>query len=543
MDARRQKLIISAALVALAAAVFYPVLQHPFVSYDDANYVPDNPRVREGLTADGIAWAFTTRHAGYWHPVTWLSHMLDCQVFGLNAGGHHAVSLLLHAANALLLFALLSRMTGAIWRSAFVAALFAIHPLHVESVAWIAERKDVLSTFFWLLTVWAYVDFAERRLPRTYVLALGVYALGLMAKPMIITLPVILLLLDYWPLERMGPTSRVQSPKSTTPTPLLILEKVPFFLLAGASALVTLLTTNVGGGVATAEMFPLGARIANAAAAYSAYLWKMLWPTGLAVFYPFDAHLPLARVALAGLVLLVITVLVVALCRRHRYLLTGWLWYLVMLLPVIGLVQAGSQAMADRYTYLSLVGVFIMLAWGATDLARPLGRAAAPGLAVLAGAALLACAVVARAQVGVWQDSVTLFEHANRVTRGNFVALTNLGYLQSGKGDHEAAVRYYQESLEIHPTFAVTHNNLGSALMQMDRLDEAVGAFRRALELDSSYAEAHNNLGIALARQEKCGEAIREFEESLRLRPDNPRTRQNLDLAIKKAGASDEQGQ
>ena len=511
-------LLISLGLALLTAAVFWQVTGFGFVSYDDASYIPDNRHVRDGLSRDSIAWAFTTRHHGYWHPVTWIAHMTVCQFFGVNAGAHHAISLLVHTVNVLLLFGLLMRMTGATGRSAFVAALFAIHPLHVESVAWIAELKDLLSTTFWILTVWAYTLYTQRGRRRMYWLALATYAIGLMAKPMIVTLPAMLLLLDYWPLRRTGVSLRK-----------LALEKVPFFALAAISCAITYLTTLFSGVVGSSSAYPLSVRLTNVVVSYATYIWKMFWPDRMACFYPF--HIPEPwTVAVAAFFLAGVSILVIRYWKQHRYLATGWLWYLVALLPVIGFIQAGSQSMADRYSYVSLIGIFIMISWGAADCLGHKTRILWP----IATAIVLALSVRAWFQVGTWKDPVTLSQHAVRVTSNNFQQYNNLGIHLADQGRYDEAVSNYFESIRINPDFAWTHNNLGNALMLQGRLDAAIREFWKALRLNPGYAEAHNNLGIALAKQDKFDEAIGHFLEALKADAANPGRQQNLLRAIGK---------
>ena len=517
MNLRKQTLLIGLGLALLTAAVFWQVTGFEFVSFDDASYIPDNPHVRNGLSLDGVVWAFTTPHHGYWHPVAYVVHMLNCQFLGLNAGAHHAVNLLLHIANVLLLFGLLARLTGSAGRSAFAAALFAVHPLHVESVAWIAELKDLVSTMFWLLTVWAYALYATRARRGAYWLSVALYAVGLMTKPMILTLPVVLLLLDYWPLNRLT-SERWRR---------LAAEKIPFFLLAIASAAVTFLTAAHSGVTGSMTQYPAGVRAANVVAAYGTYLFKMVWPDRLACLYPYNPHLPAWQVGLSAAALLAVSGIALGLGLRKRHLLTGWLWFLAMLLPVIGIVQAGPQSMADRYSYLSLVGVFIMIAWSV-----PIGRAEIP--AAIASAVVLLFAARAWFQVGTWKDSQTLFRHAIAVTENNVMAHNNLGLLLADEGRLDEAVVQYHEALKINPGFLFALNNLGNAMMQEGRLDEAVRCFRNALEIAPAYAEAHNNLGIALAKLGRIDESADQFLEALKANPSHPGRQRNLLSAIEK---------
>ena len=528
-------LLISFGLALLTAAVFWQICGFEFVSYDDASYIPDNPQVRDGLSRDGIVWAFTTRYHGYWHPVTWIAHMTVCQFFGLNAGAHHAVNLLVHAANVFLLFGLLIRLTSATGRSAFVAALFAIHPLHVESVAWIAELKDLLSTMFWLLTVGAYTLYVQRERRGIYWLAVATYTIGLMAKPMIVTLPVMLLLLDYWPLERVLPGNR----ETGVSLRRLIMEKMPFFVLAAISCAITYLTTLFSGVMGSSAIYPLPIRLTNVVVSYAAYLWKMFWPDRMACFYPFQVPEPW-KIAVATIFLAAVSIFVLRYWRQYRFLATGWLWYLVALLPVIGFIQAGSQSMADRYSYVSLIGIFIMISWGAPALADHFHGSPSQrqrmAQALLVPAVLIIVLLSARAwfQTRTWRDPLTLSQHAVRVTSDNFRQFNNLGILLADQGRYDEAISNYFESIKINPDFAWARNNLGNALMLQGRLHAAIREFRKALQLNPDYAEAQNNMGIAMAKQGKLDEAISCFMASLKANPDKAERQKNLLLAIGK---------
>ncbi len=458
----RRELIVCLLLLSVTLAVYWQIGDHQFTNYDDTLYVTDNPHVKPGLAGGSVIWAFTATEEANWHPLTWLSHMVDCQLFGLRPRGHFLTSLFLHLANVLLLFAVLKRMTGALWRSAFVSALFALHPLHVESVAWVAERKDVLSTLFWLLTMLAYARYVERPTRARYVLTLVAFTLGLMAKPMLVTLPFVLLLLDYWPLDRMAYGGKGDDPPKRTrkrthsceqrlPLSRLVWEKIPFFALAAISSVVTFSFQQRAGAMADMEIFPLSSRIANALVSYLRYMGKIIWPSDLAVLYPHPGtSLPLWWGAAAGLALLGLSILVVLVIRRRPYLAVGWLWYVGTLVPVIGLVQVGVQAYADRYTYVPLIGLFIMIAWGVPDL---VGRWAQTRtvLAVLAATALAALTACTWIQLGYWKDSVSLFTHTLQVTTKNYVAHNNLGNALADRGEVEAAISQYTEALRIKP--------------------------------------------------------------------------------------------
>ena len=434
--------IIYPLLIAVTLAAFWQVRDHEFVHYDDDKYVMENPHVPTGLTRESIKWAFTATHASNWHPLTWLSHMLDCQLYGLNPRGHHVSSLLFHAANTVLLFLVLRRMTGALWKSAFVAALFAIHPLHVESVAWVAERKDVLSTLFWMLTMLAYLRYVEKPTIQRYLPVLMLFALGLMAKPMLVTLPFVLLLMDYWPLGRLDNGLSVTRDRLKRYWGL-VREKLPLFALTAISCVVTFLVQRHGGAMPDLEWLPLDVRIANALVSYAKYIGKMLLPRHLAVLYPYPSGtLPLWQLAGAVFLLMYVSVMVFRSRQRYPYLAVGWAWYVGTLVPTIGIVQVGKQALADRYTYVPLIGLFIIIAWGVPDLVArwcvvSSWRRRRILLAVSATASILALMTCTWFQVGRWRDRISLYTHALRVTSNNATIHNNLGnaLLAEGKID------------------------------------------------------------------------------------------------------------
>jgi len=478
---------------------------------DDELYVTANARVQQGLTPENIRWAFTTTEAANWHPLTWLSHMLDVQLFGLDAGKHHFASLLLHLLNVVLLFILLFRWTGALWRSAFVAALFALHPLHVESVAWIAERKDVLSTLFWLLTLGAWLEYVRSKKPALYALALFLFALGLMAKPMLVTLPFTLLLLDFWPLRRLAPPSGAGRESFKT----LLLEKAPMFVMAAASSVVTLFAQRAGGAVQTLTQLPFAQRAMNAAQAYLAYLGKALWPAALAIFYPHPREgLSAVFTALSFLAILCLTVLAFRLRRKAPYLLFGWLWYLGTLVPVIGLIQVGEQALADRYTYVPLLGIFIAAVWGLADLSRS-NRALRFSMVALSAASLALLGVLTDAQASFWKDSETLFRHALAVTGPNSLAHNNYGLVMYDQGRTEEAIAHFKESIQIDPQYPDVHNNYGVALAKLEQWDPAIEEYETALQLQPGAPTALNNLGKAFFHVNRLQEAAACFQQVL----------------------------
>jgi tetratricopeptide (TPR) repeat protein len=509
-------------------AVYWQVQGHAFVTFDDYQYVVENPHVRHGLTLQGIVWAFTSGYASNWHPLTWLSHMLDCTLYGLNPKGHHFNNLLLHLTNTLLLFWVLRRMTTALWRSAFVAALFALHPLHVESVAWVAERKDLLSTLFWMMTMGAYALYVERPGLGRYLFTLHLFALGLLAKPMLVTFPFVLLLLDYWPLGR-----RHQSPF------LLMREKLPFFALTMISSVITFCVQKSWGAVIVS--IPLKDRIANALVAYVTYIGKMIWPANLACFYPHPLDtLPLWQVGGSLLLLAGISIFAIRARQRRPYLPVGWFWYLGTLVPVIGLVQVGAQAMADRYTYVPLIGLFLVIAWTVADISskwlsfkRPLHALATIGLCSLAGLSLL--------QVRHWKDSITLFQHNIRVTTNNHLAHFHLGRNLEHHGDLREALVHFHEALRLRPDFSLGHYAVGNTLSKLGEVNAAIDHLSRALELDPDLTRAHNNLGCLLIRQGNIKAAAHHFTEALRIDPGDRKARRNLDIAHRRMGSAGDQ--
>ncbi len=516
-------LAVCGLLLLAVAAVFGQTVGYKFVNFsDDAEYVTDNRLVQQGLSGEGIVWALTTFHTTNWHPLTWLSHMLDCELYDLNPAGHHLTNVLLHAAAAVLLLLALRRMTGALWASAWVAAVFALHPLRVESVAWVAERKDVLSGLFFMLTLWLYARYAER--PASwgrYLLVVASFALGLTAKSMLVTLPFVLLLLDYWPLGRLGP-SRVGSAAEGADPPRtgrllvrLVVEKIPFFVLAAASCVVTLAANR--SAVKPLEQLPFLWRVANAAVAYVAYLGNMLYPVGLAVLHPAPKGPPPAwETAGAVIVLLAISTAAFVLRRKCPYLLVGWLWYLGTLVPVIGLVRAGNEGMADRFTYLTQIGLTVAIAWGAVHVVRswPDCRWGIAAVAALVVAGLMG---YASQQTQHWHDSETLWKHTLDCIPRNPIAENNLGNALAARGEFGEAIKYYQKALEDKPDYPEAHYNLGLALAGRGQVDAAIKHYRRALDMDPDCLEAHFNLALALAGRGRFEEAIAHYRQALAL--------------------------
>ena len=516
--------MIVAGLALGTIITFEPVRHNDFVNYDDNVYVTENRHVNGGVSRESVMWAFTTPHGGtsYWHPLTWLSHMLDCQFFGLNPFWHHITSLLFHTVNTLLLFLVLTKMTRAVWPSAFVAAVFALHPLHVESVAWISERKDLLSAFFWLLTIWAYANYAERGGIGRYMLVFVGLALGLMSKPMVVSLPFVLLLLDYWPLGRLKWGTKASSQSESICAAgcrlsvcRLVAEKIPLFILACALSVVTIIVQKDVGALRTDESFSLTVRVSNALVSYVSYITKMAFPYRLAVFYPhLGRSLPVWRVVASFLILAGISTGVIRMVRRRPFFAVGWLWYLGTLVPVIGLVQAGFQAMADRYTYLPSIGIFIIVAWGAAEISAQ-WRYRKILLGLLAGAVVICLLLCTRRQVRYWQNGVTLFEHTLEVTQNNYVVHDFLALAYQAQGDFNKELEHYRKALQIRPDYTRANNNLGKALQLRGNLVEAIRHYRRALQVNDSYAEAHNNLGVALSVQGNLDEAIPHFRSAI----------------------------
>jgi Flp pilus assembly protein TadD len=517
----KRNVILCLLLVAATLAIYNPVNRHPFVNYDDDRYVTENPHIRNGLSWDTITWAFVATEQGNWHPLTWLSHALDYQLFQQNPTGHHFTSLLIHAANAVLLFLLLMYATGRLGPSLFVAALFALHPINVESVAWVAERKNVLCTFFFFATLAAYCWYARKPDWRRYLAFAGLFALGLMSKPMVITLPFVLLVMDYWPLNRIqgSPSGKLGIPQA--PLSKLVIEKLPLLALSAASAVITMQAQRAGGAVRSSAQFSLGVRLENAVVAYATYLWKMIWPTHLAPLYPHPGEsLAAWRIVISALVLLTVTAVVLRF-RSRRYLLAGWLWFLGTLVPVIGLVQVGDQAMADRYAYIPLIGSFVMIAWGAADLADSL-EIGFSGRLIPAVCVLLAFSFVTNRQLSYWSSNYDLWTHALAVTDRNFVAQNNLGGALLLLGRPDEAYSHFQAASEINPNDPMSHSNLGAYLQEQGKLPEAMQQYDRTISLTSDaglLAATYANLGSAYRKLGEDEKARASYDQALRLNP------------------------
>jgi tetratricopeptide (TPR) repeat protein len=534
---------IYAALVLATIIAFEPMRHNGFVDLDDRVYVIENPKVNGGITWKSVCWAFTAVYSANWHPLTWLSHMLDCELFGPNPLWHHSTSLLFHVVNTLLLFCILKRMTGFVWRSAFVAAAFALHPLHVESVAWVSERKDVLSGFFWMLTILFYVRYARSPTVSKFLPVFLFLGLGLMAKPMLVTLPFVLLLLDYWPLDRFqkkeqttvedlqqSGSAEVNYQKSSSWS--LFGEKIPLFILAAASCVITFIAQQSAGAMEQ-ENLHLSLRTANALVSYVRYINKLLYPGHLAAFYPF-MELPIWQLLASNIVLFCISLFVIYASRR-RYLAVGWLWYLGTLVPVIGLVQVGLQGMADRYTYLPSIGIFIMVAWGIPELLAKL-RHKNIVLGILSGLILVALSICTRTQVKHWQDTFTLFDHTLAVTGDNFVVHRHYGNALARRGQLDKALVHFNEALRINPQCLDARNDIGMVFLAQGRVDKAIECFNDVLRLRPDYPNAHINLGLALAAQAEYDKAIEHLSRALQVKSDWPEVYYYLGLVYQRQG-------
>jgi tetratricopeptide (TPR) repeat protein len=531
--------IVICLAVALAAFLIYGrTVNFSFVEFDDPGYVYQNTHVRPGLTISGIAWAFTSVYGANWHPLTWISHMIDVELFGLNPGMHHMVNVFFHAINGILLFLVLDSMTSERLKSALVALLFMVHPLHVESVAWISERKDVLSTMFWMLAMGAYLGYARRPAALRYLLVAMLFTLGLMAKPMLVTLPFVLLLLDFWPLDRAGILNKAPEgarppgrgiPKTSIPR--LLLEKAPLVILSLASSAVTIYAQSKGHTVRTLEELPMGLRLGNSLVAYATYLAKTFIPRDLAAFYPFPARLGLMELAASVAFLAGISTLCAIHWKKRPYLAAGWLWYLGSLVPVIGLVQVGRQSMADRYTYVPLVGVFVMLVWGLSE-AGGKTPAAKKARAAVSAMALLICALLAYRQAGTWSNSETLFRHMLASTSGNYLAHYNLGCVFQEKKEYVRAMVHYEEALSIKPDLVDARNNLAGVLLEKGRLTEAIRHYMISLKYEQDQARVCNNLGTAYFRLGELNRALEFFRRACSADPHYVEARKNLEGAL-----------
>ena len=508
-------------LALMVWAVFGQTLRSEFVNYDDDKYVYDNPSISEGLTPEGVRWVLTHPHGANWHPLTSLSHMLDCQLYGLNPAGHHGTNVLLHMATVILLFLVLRQMTGSLWRSAFVAAVFAIHPLRVESVAWISERKDVLSGFFFMLTLGAYLRYVRRPFSIGRYAAVAVFfILGLMSKPMLVTLPFVLLLLDFWPLKRF------QTLETKKTIVRLVIEKIPLLLLTAVFCGITVWAQR--GAIFSATKLPVPWRFGNAFCSYAIYIKQMIFPAGLALLYPHQTTgLPLWKIGTSIALLAGISWGVFAGQKKHPYLITGWCWYLGMLVPVIGIMQVGLQAHADRYTYLPQIGLSIMATWLAADWCAAL-RYRRAVLSTAAAVLLAVLAIAAHRQTRYWRDTFSLWTHTLGCTDGNYLVLNTLGCLLAEKGQFEKAIPYFEKALEVSPNFDVTYFNLGVTFCLQRQFDKAIPYFEKALKINPNNAVMHCTLGTVLAKREQFDKAILHFKKALEINPNYVEAQNNL---------------
>jgi tetratricopeptide (TPR) repeat protein len=520
-------ILICIVLAGATFIAFEKARNNDFIYYDDDIYITENPQVQRGLCFESIAWAFTTSHSGYRHPLTWLSHELDCTLFGVNPAGHHLMSVGFHIANVILLFLILKVMTGAIWPSAFVAALFGLHPIMVESVAWTAERKNVLSTFFAFLTIAAYLHYVRKPDWRRYLTVVIIFAAGLLSKPMLVTIPCVLILLDYWPLERFNPKFKILNS---------VYEKIPLFLLSAVFSIITLIDQKHWGAMERGANYSLLTRLANAFVAYVGYILKLFYPKNLAVLYPHPGDtLPLWQSISAFIAILLITVCLCLLGFKKRYLLVGWLWFLGTLVPVIGLVQVGSQAMANRYIYLPSIGIFIIIAWGVNEFAS---RWKYYKTVVIAGILIIMISLIVatRHETSYWKNSITLFKHTLDITKNNYITYNNYGCALKDNGNYDLAIENFNESLRIKPDYVTAINNLGMVLRDQGKIDQAIALWEKALEIEPSNPNVNANLGLTFYMQGQYEKAIEYFNRALKNRPDLQHTNYILGFIYHKMG-------
>jgi len=530
---RHKILIVCLILSLLILAVYWQVTGFEFVNYDDVMYITENSHVKSGLTLKNLVWSFGFSHEvlTHWHPLTWISHILDFQLYGLKPGMHHLTSLIIHLVNSILVFLVFQRMTVELWKSAFVAALFALHPINVDSVAWVAERKNVLSTFFWMLTLMTYTRYSERPGLSRYLLTCASFTLGLLAKPMLVTLPFVLIIMDYWPLKRFRlPEFSVIS--------RLVIEKIPLFIISGISIYIYFLSQR--GSIASTALRPMSLRIANALVSYVSYIEKMIWPQHLAVHYPFPHMVPLWKATGSGTLLLLVSLWVFIVIKRKPYLAVGWLWFIGTLFPVIGLVQTGLwPAMADRWAYVPLIGLFIIIVWGSPELLSK-WRHKKTGLTVMGTTILSILTLTSWLQARHWANSITLFEHAVQATANNCLARFNLGIALANRGRTTEAIEHFSHALMIEPDNAGAHNHLALALLDQGRITESIEHFSRALRINPKYTDALNGLGLALGKKGQMSEAIECFSHALRIKPDYEEAQNNLGVALQKEGRLNE---
>ncbi len=549
MQTDKAKYIIITLLLLTTIVVYWPAVNHEFVNYDDPAYVTGNDHVRTGFTYENTKWAFSTTLMGNWNPVTWLSHMADSELYGLDPRGHHLTSILLHGLNAVLLFIFLNRITGRLWRSALVALIFSLHPLRVESVAWVSERKDILSAFFFLTTLLAYALYVEKPSITRYATIMVSFVLGLMAKPMLVTLPFVLLLLDYWPFNRFDAGYRTLQPPATgrpaqraikaTSCTEVFFEKLPLFLLSAVFSGIAVYAQRNAKALMSLPAYPVVQRVSNALLAYAGYIRKTFWPRDLAVLYPLSEHVPAVQAVLAFVFLGCISLLFVWLSKRSPFLITGWFWFVGTLVPVIGLIQVGLQAMADRYTYIPAIGLAILIVWGAAEATANLRRRLLI-LTVSSCVLVLSLIIATRFQLQYWENSIALFTHTLAVTENNYVGHTNLGDALDKRGRYGEAIYHYGEALRIKPDDAFVYDKLATDLDIVGRPDDAVAYYRKSLQLDPGNAQVHNNLGITLIRRGNTDEAVKQFMQAVQLDPGLVDAHYNLGMALAEEGRTKE---
>jgi Flp pilus assembly protein TadD len=544
---RRLAIFFCLLVAVVTLLVFWQIRNNEFINFDDDVYITDNRYVKRGFTLEGIIWAFQFNGIGYWQPLTWLSHMLDCQIYGLDPSGHHLTNLILHIVNSIFLFLIFNKITGEIYKSAFLAALFALHPLNVDSVAWAAERKNVLSTFFWMMTLLSYTYYIKAPSSFKYILTFIIFALGLMSKPMLVTLPFVFLLLDYWPLRRIKlfHKTNYESGNLNLSTSRnnriaigrkLIIEKIPFFILSVGSIFIASLSLVHNKDIVSIKAVPIFLRIGNALISYFKYVWRMIWPLDFAIFYPFPKIVPVWQVALASLFLLSVSIFVSSQIKKRPYLSVGWLWYTGTLVPVIGIMQGGLwPEMADRWAYVPAIGIFIMIVWGAPELLKR-WRLKKHVLLASAMMILASLAFITRSQLKYWQNSVVLFEHNLKITKDNPVAHHNLGNALVKKGMFDEAIFHFREAIRMDAHDAKKYNNLGTAFARKGRMDEAIEQYWRALELNPALAQAHNNLGVALIEKDLKEKAALHFSNALKYKPDYAEAHNNLGALLRRQG-------
>lgn len=539
----RYVIFITIILFIVTILVYSNVRNNNFISFDDIGYVCNNEHVATGINQNNVVWAFTSYYKCNWHPITWLSHMADVQIYGMNPRGHHLTNVVIHAITTLIIFIFLLRLTDSIWKSAFVAALFGLHPLHVESVAWVAERKDVLSAFFWFLTLLLYAEYVRGRKLKMYFSSIIIFVLGIMSKPMLVTLPFIMLLMDFWPLDRYGlcreTTRSEQWRDDFSLFQLFFKEKIPFFVFSIVSAVITIFAQYQGGAIKSIDFVPMWMRIANACTVYIKYISKMFWPSKLAVLYPLPNSIPLWQVICSLLVLVIITAGVIRAGRRHPYLAVGWFWFIITLAPVIGLIQVGSQSMADRYTYIPLTGLFIAITWGFTFLARNISCRKTI-FTLLFTSIITILSILTWRQISYWKDSVTLYQHSLRVAPGSAVIHNNLGLAHAENGQIDMAISEYKKALDIYKNYTDAHYNLGLALAEKGHYDEAIEEYQKAILISPNFTMAHNNLGAAYANKGYLGAAIDEYRKSIEIDPYYPIAHYNLGLVLDEMNYLDE---